>query len=171
MTEDAEERFDGDTATGGHPVQYAGFFQRAAALAVDLAVIGAIMALALLPAQYILYLLSGRLSPGMRQDIRGFLFRFSFLLIHWLYYSLAECSLHQATPGKRLLGIRVTDLKGGRLSFWRATARTLAKFLSDLTLWIGFLIAAFTPRKQALHDYIAGCLVVRVQHERQHEEG
>jgi uncharacterized RDD family membrane protein YckC len=59
------------------------------------------------------------------------------------------------------LGIRVTDLDGGRISFGRATGRYFGKILSGLILGIGFLMAAFTERKQALHDLLAGTLVVR----------
>jgi len=59
-----------------------------------------------------------------------------------------------------VLGIRVTDLNGNRISFGRATGRYFAKIVSSLTFMIGYIIAGFTDRKQALHDMIAGCLVV-----------
>jgi uncharacterized RDD family membrane protein YckC len=58
------------------------------------------------------------------------------------------------------MGIYVTGLDGQRISFLRATGRYLAKFLSALILFIGFIMAAFTARKQALHDMIAGTLVL-----------
>ena len=66
----------------------------------------------------------------------------------------------QATVGKMVLGMVVTDVNGGRISFGRATGRHFAKWLSALILGIGFLMAAFTERKQALHDMIADTLVV-----------
>ena len=62
--------------------------------------------------------------------------------------------------GKRALAIKVTTLDGGPIGFWRATLRTLAKYLSAAILMIGFIMAGFTRRKQALHDYIAGTLVI-----------
>jgi Tfp pilus assembly major pilin PilA len=71
-----------------------------------------------------------------------------------------ESSVQQATLGKMALGIRVTDGQGRRVSFGRATGRHFAKLLSGLILLIGYLMAGFTVRKQALHDMIAGCLVV-----------
>ncbi|MFL5758687.1 MAG: RDD family protein [Thermomicrobiales bacterium] len=82
-------------------------------------------------------------------------------LIDWLYYAWQESSRHQATIGKRALGIVVTDLHGNRISFGRAIGRHFAHYISFLTLLIGYLIQPFTKRRQALHDLIAGTLVVR----------
>jgi uncharacterized RDD family membrane protein YckC len=81
------------------------------------------------------------------------------VVVWWLYFALFESSSRRATPGKRVLGILVTDLHGNRLTFARATARNLARSLSDI-LFIGYLIMPFTPRKQALHDLIAGTAVI-----------
>ncbi|WP_424244533.1 putative RDD family membrane protein YckC [Elusimicrobium posterum] len=75
-----------------------------------------------------------------------------------LYYPLAESSKYQATFGKNVAGITVTDMHGKRISFLRALARNAAKFISYI-LFIGFIMSAFTKRKQALHDIIAGCMV------------
>jgi uncharacterized RDD family membrane protein YckC len=72
-----------------------------------------------------------------------------------------ESSAKQATVGKMALGIIVTDLEGRRLGFGRATGRYFAKILSALILGIGFLMAAFTERKQGLHDMVASTLVVK----------
>jgi uncharacterized RDD family membrane protein YckC len=82
-------------------------------------------------------------------------------LILATYFVLFECSRFRATPGKLICGIIVVDLNGNRISFWRATARHFAKLLSIATLAIGFMMAGWTHRKQALHDKIAGCLVLR----------
>lgn len=81
-------------------------------------------------------------------------------VITWLYFAVCESSAWQATVGKLALGIRVTDLQGGRISFLRALGRWPAKYLSVIILGIGFLMAAFTARKQALHDIIASTLVL-----------
>jgi uncharacterized RDD family membrane protein YckC len=80
--------------------------------------------------------------------------------VAWLYFALQESSRRQATLGKLLLGIRVTDLAGARIGFGRATGRHFAKYLSGVILMIGFVMAGLTRRKQALHDIIAGTLVV-----------
>jgi uncharacterized RDD family membrane protein YckC len=69
----------------------------------------------------------------------------------------------QATYGKMAMGIKVTDLEGRRISFWRGLGREFAKFLSAIILMIGYIMAAFTERKQALHDIIAGTLVVKTR--------
>jgi len=78
-----------------------------------------------------------------------------------LYYPLLESSGRQATFGKQICGLAVTDSRGERISFGRGLARQLAKFLSAMALGVGFLMVAFTDRKRGLHDMIAGTLVVR----------
>lgn len=80
--------------------------------------------------------------------------------IAWLYFAICESSAWQATLGKLALGIRVVDLDGNRISFLRATGRYFAKILSVMTIFIGYLMVAFTERKQGLHDMIAGTLVL-----------
>ena len=79
----------------------------------------------------------------------------------WLYEAFMMSSEWQATVGKRVMSIVVTDLHGGRISFGRATGRHFAKYLSAFLLGIGFIMAAFTSKKQALHDIIAETVVVK----------
>ncbi len=79
----------------------------------------------------------------------------------WLYEALMLSSSYQATLGKMIFGMKVTDLSGNRLSFAHATGRHFAKWISSLTLCIGYIMAGFTERKQGLHDMIAGTLVRR----------
>lgn len=79
----------------------------------------------------------------------------------WLYYALMESSAKQATLGKMVFGIYVTDLAGNRLTFGRATGRYFGIYLSGLILGIGFLMIVFTERKQGLHDKLAGALMWR----------
>jgi uncharacterized RDD family membrane protein YckC len=97
-------------------------------------------------------------SSGTRQAIA---FQLLLQLICWLYFAAFESSRWQATPGKRLFRIYVTDLNGKRVSFARATGRYVGLALEHLTLFIGFAMAGFTARKQALHDIIAACLVLK----------
>jgi uncharacterized RDD family membrane protein YckC len=78
----------------------------------------------------------------------------------WFYGALFESSSWQATPGKRLLGIYATDLHGRRLTFVRAMFRNLLKQLPGF-FFFGYFLAGFTPKKQALHDILASCLIVR----------
>ena len=83
------------------------------------------------------------------------------MILSWLYFALMESSSKQATVGKMALGIRVTDMAGRRISFARATGRCFGAILSGLLFCIGFLMVAFTEKKQGLHDMMAGTLVVR----------
>ena len=79
----------------------------------------------------------------------------------WLYEALMESSSYQATLGKMIFGMKVTDLNGNRISFGRATGRHFAKWLSGMILGIGYIMVGFTERKQGLHDLLAGTLVRR----------
>jgi len=85
----------------------------------------------------------------------GGLFGFS-----WLYYAGFESSKRQATPGKKLTGLKVGCAKGKRIGFWRASVRYWSKALSRFFLCFGFLMIFFTKKRQALHDKIARATVV-----------
>lgn len=85
------------------------------------------------------------------------------LICWWLYFALFESSGWHATPGKRMLRIEVTDVNGVHLRFGRATLRFAGRLLSTAPLFLGFLLAAFTRNKQALHDLIASTLVIRTR--------
>jgi uncharacterized RDD family membrane protein YckC len=82
-------------------------------------------------------------------------------LTAWLYDSLFWSSIYEATPGKIIFGMKVTDLYGQRLSFKHASVRWLGKIVSYLTFGTGFLIIGFTSKKQGLHDYIAKTIVIQ----------
>jgi uncharacterized RDD family membrane protein YckC len=94
-------------------------------------------------------------------DSKTWLSSFLKLVLGWLYSGLFESSARQGTLGQQLLDIRVTDLQGRRISFARATGRHFGQIVSVLTLCFGYLMIAFTEKKQALHDIMAGCLLVR----------
>lgn len=80
----------------------------------------------------------------------------------WLYFAYLESGEKQATWGKQALGVYVTDLSGNPITFGRASGRFFAKIVTGLIpLWIGFIMAGFTERRQALHDMIASTLVLR----------
>lgn len=140
----------------------AGFWRRFAAHTLDVAVIALGSALV----GFVLALLAhfaGLSIPVETAESSRFelLANLAGIAVGWLYYALQESGWRQATLGKRLIGIEVTDLAGERISFARATGRFFAALLSYLTLFIGFLMAGFTARRQALHDMVAGTLVVR----------
>ena len=78
----------------------------------------------------------------------------------WLYFAICESSAWQATVGKLAMGIRVTDLDGGRIGFWRALGRYAAKILSWMIVGVGFLMIGWTRRRQGLHDMLANTLVL-----------
>jgi uncharacterized RDD family membrane protein YckC len=83
------------------------------------------------------------------------------ILIGWLYFSLLESSSWQGTVGKKVLGLRVTDMNGNRISFGRATGRYFGMILSSMICFIGFIMVAFTEKKQGLHDMLAGTLILK----------
>jgi uncharacterized RDD family membrane protein YckC len=80
----------------------------------------------------------------------------------WLYFALLESSEWQGTAGKKVLGLIVTDMAGQRVTFLRATGRHFGKIVTSfIPLGIGYAMAGFTQKRQALHDMIASCLVLR----------
>ncbi len=83
--------------------------------------------------------------------------------ITFFYYASFESSRLQATPGKLAIGIRVTDSLGQKLTFWMAAGRYVSRFVTQITLGIGYIMAGFTPKAQALHDELADTLVVKSQ--------
>lgn len=164
--------------------QYAGFWRRFVAYIIDQILIGAVNFAILLP----LYLIFG-LGVFAFENFEGFenfsnvnstvqyedeytaafVIAIIFvalivggisIIIQWLYYALMESSSKQATLGKMALGIKVTDMNGNRISFGRATGRYFGKIISGLILNVGYIMAAFTQKKQALHDLMANCLVI-----------
>jgi uncharacterized RDD family membrane protein YckC len=88
---------------------------------------------------------------------------FSRLLVSWLYHAILESGPHQATWGKRIVGVKVTSISGERISFKHATGRYFSTLITNMTMGIGYLMVAFTERKQTLHDMIASTLVVKSQ--------
>ena len=76
------------------------------------------------------------------------------------YYVWPESSSWQATIGKKILGLKVTDLQGQRISFMRSLWRNIAMIVSTLILCIGYLMCFWTEKKQCLHDSLANCLVI-----------
>jgi uncharacterized RDD family membrane protein YckC len=136
-------------------VVYAGFWRRFAAAIVDSILVTILSMLV----GFVIGFFIGLLSPGSSDSAAG-VGGLLGLLIGIFYYPLLESSAAQATWGKRALNIIVTDTHGRRLSFLRAFGRNLAKIISALLLCLGYLMVAFTARKQGLHDMIAGTLVV-----------
>ena len=145
---------------------FAGFFRRFAALWLDgiiLNVLGIGLILIVLSVART-FVLGGDASPEEVEELSEMLsgpLTLVGMIIAWLYYALSESSVLQATLGKRLMGIYVTDIYGRRLSFGRATCRWLCKVPSAMIFGIGFLLALVTPRCQALHDLLVGSLVLK----------
>jgi uncharacterized RDD family membrane protein YckC len=99
------------------------------------------------------------LQLGMWEMAAPFLLGYALLALAW--HVGGELSPWQASPGKHVLGLQVTDLQGRRLSPTRALLRHVAGLLSWLTLNLGHAMALLPPQKRALHDRIAGARVVR----------
>ena len=154
---------------GAQRMEYAGFWLRFVAIIIDIVA----LALVTFPIRLVVFAMFGihhafRPGFGERPDallgamIPALLFVTGVnFIIHLLYFSLFESSAWQATLGKKALGLAVTDMQGRRISFGHALGRNLAKIISGLILFIGYMMAGFTEKKQALHDIIAGTLVIK----------
>ena len=133
--------FDPDTAQPlPRILEPAGFWWRALALWLDYIIIGMIV--------------------GLLAMIGFWPF---VIIVWWLYYAVSESSRWQATPGKRAVGLIVVTENYETLTFARASGRFFGMILSYMICCIGFIMAAFTEKKQALHDIMARTLVVRVR--------
>ena len=145
--------------------RYSGFWKRFVAMIID----GFVFA----PIAVVLFASTGIfgiiMHPG--QDLDGMvaamfgvtILAMVFLLLvgQWLYHTAMESSRYQATLGKMALGCIVTDMDGNRISFGRANGRFFGKWISSAICNIGYLMAGFTEKKQALHDILASTLVIQ----------
>ncbi len=146
---------------------YAGFLNRFVAFVLDYLLISITMGVVLtffLPAEF---MAQGPEAFEYNEDyVRDLTeaagpWQYVFFLVWGIYNTLMHASKWQATLGKRAMGIIVTDLEGERLSLGKALLRFLWKLLSTFTLFIGYIFALFTSRRQALHDMIAGSIVLK----------
>lgn len=143
------------------PVHYGGFWIRFVAALID----GILVQVVVLPIAFVLGGAIGVASvtthmPTGGGQIVGMIVGFALgLVAAWVYEAAMESSAKQATLGKMIFSLQVTDLNGNRISFARATGRHFAKYLSSMILLIGYIMAGFSQRKQALHDLLAETLV------------
>lgn len=139
------------------PAGYARPVQRLGAFVLDFLFLGA-------GVFFMIFLLALFLPSAFAdEETAGNLGSLISFLLSWGYYAGLESSPVQATPGKIVLGIKVTDLMGRRIGFGRATARQFAKIISGMLLFAGYVMILFTRRKQGLHDMMSGCLVISRQ--------
>jgi uncharacterized RDD family membrane protein YckC len=155
-------------------VTYAGFWLRFVAYVLDSLIIGFAVMVLFVPFFFLMggaslleTLPRGRVERVDPAQFMAFLTLALTLValssvVKWLYFAYLESGEKQATWGKQALGIYVTDLAGQRITFGRATGRFFGKIVTGLIpLGIGFIMAGFTERRQALHDMIASTLVLR----------
>jgi uncharacterized RDD family membrane protein YckC len=133
---------------------YAPFWPRVCAFLID-------FLLVVLVCAFLKGLLGIRLESGTQAE-QGFFW--ATVLVLWLYKTIAERSARQASLGKLVFDLKVTDLDGERIGVLRALGRNVAQALSASIMFIGFVMPAFTRRRQALHDLCAGTLVTRRQY-------
>jgi uncharacterized RDD family membrane protein YckC len=146
------------------PIEYAGFWLRVWAGSIDifLEVFAALLVTVIVDIGMRIFSPQFGLSPITARYVTGIVFIFVLTMGAWLYCASMECSTWRATVGKRIVGLQVLSASGGQISFGQATVRHFMKFLSLFTATIGFMMAGWTKRKQALHDMPSDCVVVRV---------
>jgi uncharacterized RDD family membrane protein YckC len=153
-------------------VAYAGFWERLLAFVIDNLIIGVGIVVIAIPLLFLTGLGAVLSRIAQDQDLGDagfFLIIGTFLvvatatvLVTWLYHAFMESSEWQATVGKRAMRLVVTDMAGRRVSFGRSTGRHFGKIITNLVpAFLGYIMAAFTEKRQALHDMMAGCLILR----------
>lgn len=135
-------------------VAYAGFWRRVLAYLIDGTILGGVGGIVTLGVYTV--------APTDLQSLANI--SPVSAAIAWAYFALLESSPARGTLGKLALNLFVGDKHGDPITFWRASARYYLKMLSWLTLGLGFVLAGFTPRKRALHDMLAGTVVLRNVH-------
>jgi uncharacterized RDD family membrane protein YckC len=158
QAEDTRPSFTGTyEAAPAEAPEYAGFFRRFGAAFLDGIITNVLSVIAALPIGFAIGAQGG--DPG----IAGAIGQLLSVVIGWLYYAFMESSSTQATLGKMALGMKVVDLYGHPVSFGRASGRHFAKIPSAMIFGLGYFMQPFTEKKQALHDKLAGCLVIKVR--------
>lgn len=152
---------------------YAGFGLRLVAIIIDWIIIGILQSFVIVPilvAMGFSMFAGSAMDTGDPEAAAGMIgaimamvgtFWILALCISILYFTFMESSKLQGTVGKLALGIIVTDMNGAKLDFGKAFIRNLCRVISNMTLLIGYIIAGFTEKRQALHDIIAGTLVIK----------
>lgn len=157
--------------------KYAGFWIRFVAHLIDIVLVQIAQAFVVIPVLGILgieFIGLENLDFDSMPDEEAFVSMAAFIsvvggltllttAIQVLYFSLMTSSKSQATIGKMAVGLKVTDMNGSRINFSRSILRELGKILSSFIFMIGYIMAAFTSKKQALHDVIANTLVIRAK--------
>jgi len=154
------------------PVRYAGFWWRFLAYLIDEVVLSFVAGIFVIPLMGIFGLSIYSMaesgvdleeSPMFWGSLVSFYVSVIIIsvLINWLYFAIMESSKLQGTLGKFLLTIKVTDYQYERVSFGKASGRFFSKYISSFILMIGYIMAGLTEKKQALHDMIAGCYVIK----------
>ncbi len=156
--------------------KYAGFWLRFVAFLIDTVLLNIVQWIIILPILGAVGLGIGASTDGfdfasmsegdaiaMVTAIMGAIFAGGLIgiVVNVLYFTLMEASKFQATVGKMALGLKVTDTNGGRIDFVKSLLRQIGKYVSGIIFMIGYIMAAFTEKKQALHDMIASTLVVK----------
>lgn len=148
-------------AAGIDRVQDAGFLRRLGAYIIDGLLLGSAYYVVLMVGSVIIAVMAASNIDGETVAITGgVMLVLAYALMSYFYYVGMERSKLQATVGKLALGIKVVDAGGRRLGWGKASARWAGSLLSYATLYIGFFMAGWTRRKQALHDLVAGTYVV-----------
>jgi uncharacterized RDD family membrane protein YckC len=135
---------------------YAGIASRFAAFVVDVVVLTAVFLLILAAINFVASIATGTTINLSRNNIWVVVGYVVWAFIYFAHF----WGLNGKTAGGALFGVQVLREDGGDVTGWRAIGRTLAFPLSFLILCLGFLGIILGDRRRALHDVIAGTVVV-----------
>lgn len=149
--------------------EYAGFLVRFVASFIDGIIVGILILCILVGFVAVTAVVGGAMFASGSNDaaasgiFTGFccMFVIAILSVQWLYFAFFESSAYMATPGKRLMGLMVTDEQGDRISFGKASVRYFLKMATNIILYLGYIVILLSSKKQGLYDIIAGTYVVK----------
>lgn len=143
-----------DLATDQQELLYVGFWPRLGAVIIDQIIVTIITLPILLLVYGTAYFTKTTFIAGPLDVVVSYIFPFVWVLAFWIY--------RQATPGKMVVGAKIISAKtGGKPSAGQLVGRYFAYIISTLPLLLGFLWAAWDPKKQTWHDKLAGTYIVR----------
>ncbi len=141
--------------------KFAGFWIRALAMLIDVILLQALYFITLSPFVIVIGILAANMPPLLAMQIGIAFVSVLAILLQWMWFTIGDSSVWQATPGKKILGLKVVDINGEKIGFGKANLRYWSRIISTLPAFMGYLMTGMNAKKQSLHDKIAKTIVIK----------
>jgi len=141
--------------------KFAGFWIRALAMLIDVILLQALYFITLSPFVIVIGILAANMPPLLAMQIGIAFVSVLAILLQWMWFTIGDSSVWQATPGKKILGLKVVDINGEKIGFGKSNVRYWSRIISTLPAFMGYLMTGMNAKKQSLHDKIAKTIVIK----------